>query len=71
MDMQAIKDEITLQLTGDVLNLELTDATLTKIINSALRELQRYIDTFKLVTVPYKSCIDMKQYKPNAVIRVF
>ena len=43
MDMQAIKDEIVLKLTGDVLDLELSDASLVKIINSSLREIQRYI----------------------------
>ena len=51
MDMQAVKDEVLLKLTGDVVSMELSDATLTKIINSALREIQRYIDTFKMITV--------------------
>ena len=46
MDMQAIKDEVILKLTGDIVNFELSDSSLTKIINSSLRELQRYIDTF-------------------------
>ena len=71
MDMQAIKDEITLKLTGDVLDLELSDASLVKIINSSLREVQRYIDTFALITVPYSKCIDMKPYKVNAVTKVY
>ena len=69
--MQAIKDEITLKLTGDVLDLELSDASLVKIINSSLREIQRYIDTFALITVPYEKCIDMKKYKVNAVTKVY
>lgn len=71
MDMQAIKDEIVLKLTGDVLDLELSDASLVKIINSSLREMQRYIDTFTLVTVPFEKCIDMKPYKANAVVKVY
>jgi hypothetical protein len=71
MDMQAIKDEIILKLTGDVLDLELSDASLVKIINSSLREVQRYIDTFALITVPYSKCIDMKPYKVNAVTKVY
>jgi hypothetical protein len=70
MDMQAIKDEIILKLTGDVTALELSDASLTKIINSALRETQRYIDTVKFVTIPYSKCVDMKPYKVNSVIKV-
>ena len=70
MDMQAIKDEVLLKLTGDVVSIELSDATLTKIINSSLREIQRYIDTFKMITIPYSGCIDLKQYKVSAVIGV-
>ena len=70
MDMQMIKDEILLKLTGDVVSLELSDATLTRIINSALREVQRYIDTFKLITIPYSSCIDVSEYDVSAVVGV-
>lgn len=71
MDMQAIKDEVILKLTGDVVDLELSDTALTKVINSALRELQRYIDTTAIITVPYEKCIDMKEYKVNSIARVF
>ena len=70
MDMQAIKDEILLKLTGDVTELELSDATLTRIVNSSLREVQRYIDTFKMITVPFKSCIDLTEYKVSSVVGV-
>ena len=72
MDMQAVKDEILLKLTGDVLDMELSDASLTKIINSSLREIQRYIDTVVLETIPYSKCIDMSQckHKVSSVIGV-
>ena len=70
MDMQAIKDEVLLKLTGDVVSMELSDATLTKVINSALREVQRYIDTLKMITVPYKNCIDVTEYKVSSVVGV-
>lgn len=70
MDMQAIKDEIILKLTGDVVSFELSDSSLTKIIDSSLREIQRYIDTFALITIPYTQCIDMKEYKANSVVKV-
>ena len=70
MDMQAIKDEVLLKLTGYVVSMELSDAALTKVINSALREVQRYIDTFKMITVPYSSCIDLSEYKISAVTGV-
>ena len=71
MKMQAYIDEIRLALTGGVLDLELDDAALQKVINSAMREMQRYICSTKIVTLPYKKCIDMKPYKPNAVVRVY
>lgn len=71
MDMTAIKDEITLKLTGDVLDFELSDTTLTKIVNSALREVQRYIDITKLVTLPFKRCIDLSEYRVSSVSRIY
>lgn len=70
MDMKAIKEEIQLKLTGDILDMELSDASLTKIVNSSLREIQRYIDTVTIVTIPYSKCIDMTEYKVSAVIGV-
>lgn len=70
MDMQALKEEILLKLTGDVTEFELSDSTLTRIINSSLREVQRYIDTFKMITVPFRSCIDLSEHNVSAVIGV-
>ena len=70
MDMQAIKDEVLLKLTGNVLSTELSDTTLTQVINSSLREVQRYIDTFKMITIPYSSCIDLSEYKVSSVVGV-
>ena len=43
--LEAIRDEIKLKLTGDLLEFELEDSTLDKVIYSAIRELQRYITT--------------------------
>ena len=71
MKMQEYIDEIKLQLTGGVLNLELTDANLTSVVNSAFREVQRYIDTTRLVTVPFASCIDLKGFKASAIVKVY
>lgn len=70
MDMQAIKDEIQLKLTGDILDLELSDAALTKVINVSLREVQRYIDTVAMVTLPFEKCIDLSKLKVNSVVGV-
>lgn len=71
MDIAAFRDELRLKLTGGVLDLELDDPTLDKIINSAFRELQRYIDTTRLATIPYSSCIDLSEQKVSSVSRVF
>lgn len=71
MKMQAYIDEIKLALTGGVLDLEIDDQNLQKIVDSAMREIQRYICSTKLVTLPYQKCIDLTPYKPNAVARVY
>lgn len=71
MDMQAYKDEIRLKLTGSVLDLELDDSTLESIINSAFREIQRYIDTTRLATLPYNRCLDLSECNVNAVTAVY
>ena len=39
MELQAYKDEIILNLTGNVSHLELDDSALTAIINSTMREI--------------------------------
>lgn len=71
MDLAAYRDEIKLKLTGYVLDLELTDDTLDKIINSALREVQRYIDITCYETLPYAPCIDLGKRKINMIAKVF
>ena len=70
MDLQAIKDEIRLKLTGDVVDIELSDASLTKIISGCLREVQRYIDTAASVTIPFSKCIDVSPYNVSSIIGV-
>ena len=74
MQMQAYVDEIKLHLTGGVLQLEIDDATIMKIINSAFREVQRYIDSTKLETVPFQRCIDCGKAlssKVSSVVRIY
>lgn len=71
MDMRAYVEEIKLNVTGDVLQLEIDDGTIQKIVNSAMRELQRYICSTKIVTLPFSKCIDLTEYKVNSVARVY
>ena len=69
--MQAYLDEIKLEVTGGILELEVDDSTLMKVVNSALREIQRYICSTRLITLPYSKCMDLSGYKINAITRVF
>lgn len=71
MEMQMIRDEIKLKLTGGIVDIELEDSTLDKIINSALREVQRYINTTKLVKMVYKPCLDLTELKVSNVVSVY
>ena len=71
MTTNDVIEEIKLELTGNVLETELEDATLQQIINKELRELVRYWDETKLVTVPYSPCIDLEGFNSNAIIKVY
>ena len=79
MVLSDYRDEIKLKLTGDLLETELDDNTIDRVIKSSLRELQRYISSSNLITVPYKQCIDLSnpedtngvQLKVNSVIMVY
>lgn len=61
MDKTAYRNEIKLKLTGDILELELSDETIDGVIDSALREIQRYICSTRYVTTPYAQCIDLSK----------
>ena len=79
MDISAYRDNIKLQLTGDLLDLELEDSTIDKVINMALIEIQRYICSTELATIPYSRCIDLNgmkdqfgnEVKISSVSRIF
>lgn len=71
MKMEDYINEIKLELTGGVLELELPDATLSQVVTKALRELQRYITSNQLITIPYASCIDTSGFKISAVTHVY
>lgn len=71
MNMRQLISEIKLELTGNLLELELPDSTLKLIVQKGLRELQRYIDETKIVTVPYASCIDLDKSKVSSVTKVY
>lgn len=70
MNRTQLKEEIVFKLTGGVVKCELDDKSLDMLINSAMRELQRYYDVTALITIPYKPCIDMSEYNINSISRV-
>ena len=71
MTLKECIEDIKLELTGGVLHLEITDDTIADCIKRALKEVNRYIDTTKIITVPYTPVIDLTGFKHNAVINVF
>ena len=71
MELAAYKEEILFKLTGGVLECELDDKALTQVLNAALREVQRYIDTTVIKTIPFENCIDLSDYNVSSVSRVY
>lgn len=71
MTKQEYVDAIKLELTGGILDLEIPDDTLSKIVDRALVEVQKYIDSTELMTVPYASCIDLKDAPISSIFRIY
>lgn len=76
MTMEEYIAEIRMELTGvGVLESELDDNQMQEIVKKSLREVQRYIDNTKLITIPFASCIDLKDstldLNVSSVSRVF
>lgn len=75
MKLEEIIDEIKLELTGYILDMEITDETLVQVINKALRELERYFDESTMISVPFASCINLDgeffREKVSSIIKVY
>lgn len=71
MKLQQYVEEIKLELSGGLLELEMPDTTIAQYVTRALREVQRYIDIPKLVTVPYAPCIDLEGWKYNSIVKIY
>lgn len=59
MKLEDVLDEVKLELTGNVLDMEINDETLVSVVNKSLRELERFWDETTMITVPFASCIDL------------
>ena len=64
-------ENIKLVLTGGILELEIPDETLSKVLKRSLQIIQRYIDTTEFITVPYARCIDISNSEISSVSRVY
>ena len=64
-------ENIKLVLTGGILELEIPDNTLAKVLKRTLQIVQRYIDSTEFMTVPFASCIDISNSEISSVSRVF
>lgn len=75
MKLEDVLSEIKLELTGYLLEMEITDETLVSIVNKALRELTRYWDESHMLTIPYASCIDLDgdffNEKVSSIVKVY
>lgn len=71
MDLQAYIEQIKLELSGGLLELEITDDVIAQVVNMSLREIQRYITTTRLATIEYKSCIDLSKCGVSSVTNVY
>lgn len=75
MKLEQVLDEIKLELTGSVLDMEVEDTTIISVVNKALRELERYWDETTLITVPFASCIDLSgdafEEHVSSIVRIY
>ena len=75
MKLEQVLDEIKLELTGSVLEMEIEEATLKQVVNKALRELERYWDETTMITVPFASCIDLSgdafEEHVSSIVRIY
>jgi hypothetical protein len=75
MKLEDILDEIKLELTGYILEMEITDETLVSVVKKALRELERFWDETTMITMPFASCIDTSgeffKEKVSSIVKIY
>lgn len=71
MKLQDYVEYIKLMLTGGVLELEITDDKIAKVVKESLNSIQRYIDTTTLITIPYADVIDLNGFKFSSLSNVY
>ena len=75
MKLEDILDEIKLELTGYILDMEINDETIVSVIKKALRELERFWDETTMITVPFASCINLEgdffKEKVSSIVKIY
>lgn len=71
MTLENVIDEIKLELTGRILDLEIDDLTIAQVVKKTLRELNRYWDETTLITVPFASCIDLTDFNSSSIVKIY
>ena len=75
MKLEDVIDEIKVELTGYILDMEITDETLVSVVKKALRELTRYWDETKMLTLPFASCISLEgeffKEEVSSIVKVY
>ena len=71
MTLEELIEHVKFVLTGDVLELEISDESIARVCNDALRELQRYTNEFRLIEKDYYNCIDLSDLDYYSVANVY
>lgn len=65
-------DDIKSSLGSPVVEIELDDSVIGKLVDKAFREVKRYITETRFVTIPYSTLgIDVSKYNINTVVQIF
>ena len=71
MELQDYVEDIKLELTGGITHLVIPDEVIAKLVMKTLREVQRYCDETRLMTIPYAKCIDLSDTDISSVSAVY
>lgn len=70
MELEYYISKLKFQLTGNILESELSDEDYSKIIDYALVELNRYYDATQLIEVPAERCVDLAKIEEENNISI-
>ena len=71
MERESYRQQLNFNLSGGLLDIELKDKDLDMCLDLAFREIQRYISTTRLATLPFESCIDLTDCGVSTVVQVY